>query len=120
MKIILNYDEKEFPPILRLTIHGAYHYRQSKKDIEVYRKYLWRAWVFTGHIAQVNVPVDLEVLFVDPTSPDLPNLLLALSAALDQKTLKGPAILTDDGLISKLTAAKFYPCAPSKHENRVP
>lgn len=120
MKVILDYDRKEFPPILKLNIFGAPHRRQSRKDLNEYRRVLYAAWVQKVNELPIDQPIDVHVMFINPTSPDLDNCIMALYRALDGKTLKGPSILTDDGLISSITASKFYPNDPTKSENRVP
>lgn len=122
MKIIVNFNENVFPPTLNLSIFGGVHYRQSMLDHDIYRQELWDAFKrkYPDH-DQIDYPIDLEVLFVDPCSPDILNVGMSLYRALDQKAWKGkPTVLSDDGLIQKITASKFYPCGPSKYDNRVP
>jgi Holliday junction resolvase RusA-like endonuclease len=77
--------------------------------IQRYRDDLQRAFNAAGIPMPIEHPIDLSVLFVNPTSPDIDNLLTALLRALDGKTLRGPSCLADDGLISKATVSKFYP-----------
>ena len=59
-------------------------------------------------------PIDLDVLFVNPATPDLGNAYLALEQALDDKTLTKPGIVIDDSLIQKVTMAKYFPAPPKK------
>lgn len=118
MRIIPQFDTKVFPPKVTLFVHGAPHYRQSKEVFDVYRKKLNEAWTNAGFGLNISTPVDMDVLFIDPSSPDIFNVGLALTRALDGKTKKG--ILQDDGLISRATIAKFYPCEPNKSEQRIP
>lgn len=62
----------------------------------------------------IDEPIDLMVSFINPSSPDLDNLIMALFRALDGKTLRGNGILSDDGLIHKVTMSKFYNQKPKK------
>lgn len=77
--------------------------------IQKYRDAIRKACEAAGIRTPIEVPIDLSVLFVNPSSPDLDNLLTALYQALDGHTLKGPGILVDDGLISKATVSKYFP-----------
>jgi Holliday junction resolvase RusA-like endonuclease len=122
MKIVMQFNELIFPPKLTMSIFRGVHYRQSKMDHDVYRGELYKAFQEQcNRDIPIDYPIDLEVLFVDPCSPDIVNVLMALYRALDQKAWKGKkAVLSDDGLIQKVTASKFYPCGPSKYEHRVP
>jgi hypothetical protein len=54
------------------------------------------------------------VFFVNPSTPDLGNAYLALEQALDGSTLKAPGIVTDDGLIQKVTMSKYFPQGKKK------
>jgi Holliday junction resolvase RusA-like endonuclease len=68
--------------------------------LKQYRRALWEAWKAAGHVDTISTPVDLSVTFINPTGPDLDNLLTALFQALDGKTGNGPTLLADDRLIS--------------------
>jgi Holliday junction resolvase RusA-like endonuclease len=76
--------------------------------ITQYRGFLREAMAEAGIGMPINYPIDLQVNFVNPSSPDLDNLIMALFRAMDGKTLKGLGILSDDGLIQKVTAMKFF------------
>lgn len=121
MKIAsVQWDKDSFPPILKLSIHGAPHRRQSKEVLQKYRDELYAALVASGIPVPINDVLDLYILFVDPSTPDLDNLLTAFYRAADAKALKGKSIMVDDGLVQKVTVAKFYPNLKTKAENRVP
>jgi len=49
-------------------------------------------------------------VFIDPTSPDLDNLITAFYQAVDDDTGR-PALLLDDGLFQKVTMMKMFPTA---------
>lgn len=100
MRTIIELDASFNPIHLRMFIHNAPHRRAHRAVLTAYRKALWEAWRAAGHAETLNAPVDLYATFINPTGPDLDNLLTALFQALDGKTGKGPTILTDDKLIS--------------------
>lgn len=120
MKIFMKFDTYQFPPLLTLYIHGAPHRRQDKASLKAYRAAIWKAANEEGIFKPIDVPIDLRVTFVNPTSPDLDNVLTALYRVLDGKALKGPSLLSDDGLIQSVHMMKFYPNGPAKSDNRVP
>lgn len=109
MRCIVQYYPAQHPPLLQLAIHHAPHRRMHIATIQRYRDDMQRAFNQAGVPTPIDHPIDLSVLFVDPSSPDLDNLLTALYQALDGHTLKAPGLLTDDGLISKVTVSKFFP-----------
>ena len=109
MRAIVEYDAGAHPPLLRLFIHGAPHRRQHDAVLLAYRRELVAAARATGLTVPIRHPVDLRVLFIDPCSPDLDNLITALYRAVDGKALSGPALLADDGLIQDVRMGKFYP-----------
>lgn len=109
MRCIVQYFPTQHPPLLQFSIHGAPHRRMHIAVIQRYRDDLQKACNAAGIATPISHPIDLSVLFVDPSSPDLDNLLTALYQALDANTLRKPGILADDGLISKVTVSKFYP-----------
>jgi len=109
MKIIVKLDEEKFPPLLSFVIYDAPHKRMHAKILQQYREFLRMACWRVGIDTPIDGPVDLSVNFVNPTSPDLDNLLAALYRALDGKALSGPGILTDDGNIQVLKdVRKFF------------
>lgn len=113
MKIIAQYVPAAHPPLLTLFIHDAPHRRMHIRTIEQYRVFIREACKKAGIETPITVPIDLSVLFINPSTPDLGNAYLALEQALDGSTLKAPGIVTDDGLIQKVTMSKFFP-APKK------
>lgn len=110
MNIKAKLDEMVFPPRLNFVIFDAPHRRMHVRTIQAYRKSLEDACYQAAIRTPIDVPIDLEVLFVNPSSPDLGNLYLALEQAMDGTTLRGSGkgIVTDDGLISKTTMMKLF------------
>lgn len=110
MRVIAKLQESRHgTPVLWLSIHGAPHRRVQVEVLHTYRDVLRMALMRAGIQFPIRHPIELEVLFVDPSSPDLGNLYLALEQAMDGATLLGPGIVEDDSLIQKMTASKFYP-----------
>lgn len=114
MKCVVKFFPTQHPPLLQLSIYDAPHRRMHTATIQQYREVLKNACAAAGIPIPIATPIDLSVIFVNPSSPDLDNLLTALYRALDGKTLKGTSVLIDDGLISKATISKFYPGPPKK------
>jgi Holliday junction resolvase RusA-like endonuclease len=114
MKIIVKYDRKAFPPVLSLVIYDAPHRRMHHAVITQYQGFLRDAMTAAGIATPIDEPIDLQVNFINPSSPDLDNLIMALFRAMDGKTLKSTAILTDDGLIQKVTMTKYFNQKPRK------
>jgi hypothetical protein len=108
MKIIASYVATSFPPVLHLAIHDAPHRRMHIKTIHQYRKFLLEACARAGIKTPISDPIDLSVLFVNPSSCDLGNLYLALEQAMDSSTLLPPGVVEDDSLIQKVIMIKFY------------
>jgi Holliday junction resolvase RusA-like endonuclease len=114
----------QHPPLMRITIHGAPHRRMTsagelasttdvmaaKRMLEAYRAALIFAGRRMGIRRPIDYPLDLEITFVDPTSPDLDNLITAFYQAVDDEDGR-PALLKDDGLIQKVTMMKMFPTA---------
>lgn len=109
MKIIAHYAPTLHPPLLTLYIHDAPHRRMHIETIKRYRQFIRAACSKIGVLTPLDHPIDLSVLFVNPSTPDLGNAYLALEQAMDGSTLRGPGIVTDDGLIQKVTMSKFFP-----------
>lgn len=109
MRIVVNYFPAQHPPLLQLSIFDAPHRRMHLAVLRQYREKIYNACKEAGIQMPIAQPIDLSVLFVNPSSPDLDNLLTALYQALDGRTGKGPSVLTTDGLISKVTMSKFFP-----------
>ncbi len=108
MKILAKLIEIEHPPKLSLVIFDAPHRRMHVKVIQEYRKSLQIACAKGKISTPIDYPIDLEVTFVNPTSPDLGNIYLALEQAMDGATLTPPGIVVDDDLISKTTMMKLF------------
>lgn len=111
MKVIAKYHALYDPPLLQLWIHDAPHRRMHIGTIQAYRKVLYEAVRHTsiGRNLPIDHEIELDVLFVNPSTPDLGNAYLALEQALDNVTLTKPGIVADDSLIQKVTMAKFFP-----------
>jgi hypothetical protein len=108
MRVKAEYRDAAFPPLLILNIHGAPHRRVHTAVILDYRREIRRACIAAGLIhLPIDHPIDLSVLFVDPCSPDLGNLYLALEQALDGATLGPNAVLADDSLVQAVTMSKI-------------
>jgi hypothetical protein len=116
MKIIAKYHALYDPPLLQLWIHDAPHRRMHVKTIQQYRKFIYEAVSHTsiGKRMPIKHEIDLDVLFVNPSTPDLGNAYLALEQALDHATLTKPGIVQDDSLIQKVTMSKYFNQPPSK------
>ena len=114
MKIIAQYAATAHPPLLTLFIHDAPHRRMHIQTIVQYRKFIQGACARAGIVTPMDHPIDLSVLFVNPSSPDLGNAYLALEQALDGATLRSPGIVADDGLIQKVTMSKYFPNGKKK------
>lgn len=114
MKIIAKYFPMLEPPLLQLWIHDAPHRRMHVKVIQQYRVFLHTAILKTGVDMPIKHDIDMDVLFVNPATPDLGNAYLALEQALDDKTLTKPGIVFDDSLIQKVTMAKYFNQSPKK------
>lgn len=109
MRVIAKLDGTRAPALLVLIVHGAPHRRMHVRVIQEYRKELLRACAAAGIGTPIDTTIDLQVFFVDPCSPDLDNLLVALYQAMDGATLIPPAVLADDGLIGAIRGlTKFY------------
>ena len=109
MRVVVDYFGGRHPPLLQLAIHDAPHRRMHLVTIQTFRGIIYEAMVKAGIPMPIPHPIDLSVLFVNPSSTDLGNSYLALERALDGKTLKKPFILEDDSLISKVIMSKYYP-----------
>ncbi len=100
--------------MLTMFIHDAPHRRMHVRVIQQYREFIRDACTNAGITMPIGEPMDLSLMFVNPASPDLDNLLTALYQALDGATLKGGGIVEDDGLIQKVIMSKYYPGKPKK------
>ena len=99
MKAIIQKVDQPGAPLFNLYVHDAPHKRMHLKTIQAYREVLRPAFKKLGEPLPIDYPIELSVVFVNPSSPDLDDLLTALFQALDGKTLRKPGILVDDGLI---------------------
>lgn len=113
MKIIAQYAGTAHPPVLSLYIHDAPHRRMHLRVIEAYRNDLRKALAKIGITDVIEHQIELWVLFVNPSSPDLGNLYLALEQAMDDKTKlggnAGPGMIRDDSLIVEQSTRILYP-----------
>lgn len=109
MKIVVSYDKKSFPPVLRMSIHDAPHRRMHYRVIQRFREELYAACVSANVPVPLDEPTDVELIFVNPASPDPGGSYMAWEQAVDGRTLQGPAVFTDDGLIQKITMIRLFP-----------
>jgi len=119
MKAIAQYDRFAHPPLMKLYIHGAPHRRHHREVLQRYRDDLTQS--VSRQLSRevelpIDHPIDLEVVFVNPSSPDLDHLIEALYMALDGKTLKGPSVLTDDRIIQSVKMSKYYATEKTKRD----
>jgi hypothetical protein len=105
MRIHIDQYRKDGTLHLRLFVHDAPHRRLIDEYREIlvdYRKHLLDA----AKVSNIDIPimehVEIDVTFVNPTSPDLGNLYLALENGLDG------IIVIDDSRIQKQTSSKMY------------
>lgn len=111
MKAILQYDQFAHPPLLKMYLHGAPHKRQQREVLQRFREDLMmhaRRTIATQVDLPIDHPIDVEIVYINPASPDLDHLVEATFQALDGKSLKGPSILVDDRHIQKVTMSKQY------------
>ena len=99
MKIIVKHVAEAEPPLLMFFIHDAPHRRMHIKVIEQYRNELRKAVAKVGITSVIDYQIEVYVLFINPSSPDLGNLYLAFEQAMDDMTLTKPGIIKDDSLI---------------------
>lgn len=119
MRVVAQYDQFAYPPVMRLYVHGAPHRRHCREVLQRYREDL--TYSVSRQIERdvdlpIDHPIDLDVVFVNPSSPDLDHLLEALYMALDGKSLKGPALLTDDRMIQSVKMSKYYATEKTKRD----
>lgn len=114
MKIIANYTPTSEPPKLTLVIHDAPHRRMHVKVIEQYRMALRAALAKIGIVGVIEHQIEVWVLFINPSSPDLGNLYLALEQAMDDATLTKPGIIRDDALIVEQSSRIWFNGAKKK------
>ena len=108
MKIIAKWFPMLEPPLLQLFVHDAPHRRMHVRVIQQYRVFLHDAILKLGIKLPIEHDIELDVMFINPATPDLGNAYLALEQALDDKTLTKPGIVVDDSLIQKVTMSKFF------------
>ena len=93
----LKYDHRK--RLLSAIIHRAPGRRAHEAVLRQYRKEIWRA-AQAERIPVLNHEIRLSATFINPETPDLDNLLVALFRALDGSTGdKSMALLGDDGQI---------------------
>ena len=93
MRVILKYDHPR--RLLTAYVHGAPHRRMHRAVLRRYREEIWKAAQAAG-LGPISHQITLSAMFIDPTGPDLDNLVTALFQALDGKCGHGPALLKDD------------------------
>ena len=59
MRCIVKFDERVYPPLLSLFIHGAPHRRQHVAAIQQYRDCLRNVFMQAGIMMPIDFPVDL-------------------------------------------------------------
>ena len=74
-----------------------------------YRRELWSAAKAVGLPMPIGHHIELWVTFINPTGPDLDNLLTALFQALDGNCGRGPTVLADDRLIVFVKMGLMFP-----------
>lgn len=114
MRCIVRYDAAQHPPLLQLSIFDAPHRRMHNAVIVKYREMLFKE---ISKFAELPImhPVDVSILFVNPTSPDLGNLYLTFERAVDGGAMtRKNSVLDDDSLISKATISIYYPQGKKK------
>jgi len=99
MRVIAEKIDQAGAPLLRLYIHNAPHRRSHRATLQRYRQKLHEAVAKTGLKMPYAGPIELWVVMVNPTSPDLGNLYGAMERCFDGKALDPPYILDDDGQI---------------------
>ena len=102
MRVIAQKIDQPVAPLLNLYIHGAPHRRMHRAVLQQFRGILHKAIAKTGLKMPYQGPIELSIVFVNPTSPDLGNLYSAIERCLDGKALGPPHILEDDGQIQVL------------------
>lgn len=97
-------------PRLELYIEDAPHRRMNVESTAQYRRALRAAFFRADLFPPICHPIELHAWFINPTSPDLDNLICALYRALDRYAPKGRNIglLADDSLILSHAAHKMY------------
>lgn len=120
MRVKMQYETRgDGPPMLRFYIFGAPHYRQCLEVILAYRREITAAVRRAGVLTPIDYPIDVNIMFIDPCSPDLGSLYQAFERAVDGRTLSSvAAALVDDSLIQAQSTSKFYPNA--RQEPRQP
>lgn len=106
MKVFVTYKKDHSPPVLVLFVHGAPHRRMHRAVFDQYRKILIKECEAAGMILPIRHEIDLKIYFINPTSPDLGNIYLALEMCLDGKSRKG--VIHDDSLIGAVDMKKMY------------
>ena len=115
MKIVVKYFPEQHPPLLSLSIHDAPHRREHIATLRRYRQALYDACKSIGMSLPLEHPIDMHVMFVEPSSPDLGGSYIALEQCMDGKTMsKENAVLADDSLLSKVTMSTYFPHTGTK------
>ena len=109
MRTVVSLDTKAFPPVLSFSMFGSPHRRMHISAIVALRRDLHDACVRADIRTPIDYPIDLRLIFVDPSSPDFGNIYLAFEQAIDGATLdKRYAIVEDDALVSSVHMMKIF------------
>jgi hypothetical protein len=92
MEVIAERVEQPGAPLMRLHIHDAPNRALHRQTIRQYREIIRAAVEKVGFGTPYGGPIELKVVFVNPSSTDLGNLYLALEQALDGKALRCPGM----------------------------
>lgn len=118
MRCIIEFTRRDDQlPLLRMYIHHAPHYRQHFAVIAKFRDELTAAAKAAGIPIPIAEQIELWVLFIDPSSPDLNNLHMALCRAMDGNAHRAPTILKDDGLIKWASMGIYFPNRKNKSDS---
>ena len=111
MRTIITYTQRANDlPLLSIYVHDAPHRRMHYRVLGLYRDELTASAKAASITIPIKHPVALSVLFINPSSPDLDNLLTATFQAMDGASHRAPTVLADDSLIYCLEkVSKFYP-----------
>lgn len=102
----VKYDHRK--RLLTISVDRAPGRRAHDVAHTQFREEIWRDAKKAG-VPVLNHEIKLSALFINPESPDIDNLLVALFRALDGKTGdKSKALLGDDGQIVGLREVDIW------------
>jgi len=93
-KIIMNYNDGVFPPKLTVFVHGPPHKRQHDEVKKRYSRDM-RDAAIEHNVPFIAWSVDLDITWVNPTSPDQDHLLEAFYAACDKNIMKDDRLFNE-------------------------